>query len=629
MTDSEGGDHTFSDNMGGIQTMGILNALKTGDPRLDMILAMCLPFAIRFLFDLVGRLEVFCRFDYWRQWWESRTVMHQRCITYQRTRNHWGECTSLDPDSQNTILLKAIQLFLHTNVKLDLKAAGINLTSTEDKHSSLGGYNDFDSEDESDDRRTVVGILSKYKIIKDPPANTWHKLGSYGDPSAVVELHISNHEEDLGDGKKKKDVRTFTFRSTDGRAIDAFVDSAFDWYMAELRRLEDHSRYLYELKSTNTISASSADDEGDSRSQGTVYKRYKLSNEKTFESLFFREKTNLLNLIQHFRNRSGKYAVKGYPHKLGVLLHGPPGSGKTSLIKALAQHTGRSIVNVPLARIATNAELQSIFFDNTYNIQGQCVPIKLGYKDIIFVMEDVDAASKVVKRRDGKNTVSTVLPGRDELPTPQSMWHMLVQSSESECQELVKILMEKSERLKKETQKPELLHAMARRMMILPELGLVGEVGDNEILQQIGKEAVDSAESLMNHYSIVDQFVTVHAKTIKKLLDSGAEVDHAFVEALLGNQGPPTLPLLVKPTMCREISSDSIQLHKQLLEAHVFSQTSLGDTDSDSTNGAGKAKAKSAFDVMGPSSWIKVGADTLNLTGILNVLDGVVDTPGR
>jgi hypothetical protein len=54
--------------MGGFQMMGILNALKTGDTRLDMLLAMCLPFVIRFLFDAVGRLEYFCHYNYWHKW---------------------------------------------------------------------------------------------------------------------------------------------------------------------------------------------------------------------------------------------------------------------------------------------------------------------------------------------------------------------------------------------------------------------------------------------------------------------------------------------------------------------------------------------------------------------------------
>ena len=34
-------------------------------------------------------------------------------------------------------------------------------------------------------------------------------------------------------------------------------------------------------------------------------------------------------------------------------------------------------MNVPLAKIATNTELQSVFFDNRYSVYGENVPIKV------------------------------------------------------------------------------------------------------------------------------------------------------------------------------------------------------------------------------------------------------------
>ena len=87
-----------------------------------------------------------------------------------------------------------------------------------------------------------------------------------------------------------------------------------------MKKTETNYRYFYELK---TI--------GDNRDgDGDEYSRYRLSDEKTFDSLFFPEKENLLKLLKHFLNRTGKYSIKGYPHKLGLLLHGPPGTGTTA-----------------------------------------------------------------------------------------------------------------------------------------------------------------------------------------------------------------------------------------------------------------------------------------------------------
>ena len=107
--------------------------------------------------------------------------------------------------------------------------------------------------------------------------------------------------------------------------------------------------------------------------------------------------------MDHFHNKTGKYAVKGYavkgyPDKLGVLLHGAPGNGKTSILKALAVKTGRSIVTIDLSSIRTNRQLRNVFFKKSYtNDVGET--IELGFRDKIFLMEDLDADSEVIKDR--------------------------------------------------------------------------------------------------------------------------------------------------------------------------------------------------------------------------------------
>jgi hypothetical protein len=138
------------------------------------------------------------------------------------------------------------------------------------------------------------------------------------------------------------------------------------------------------------------------------------------------------------------------------------------------------------------------------------------------------------------------------------MWRMFLETSDSECKELVEKLMEKSERLKKETQKHELLRAVAQRMMILPALGLVGVGGsDDPALAKLSQEAVESASNLMSNYSTVDSFVSGHARAIKSLLESGAEIDEAFVDELLFKNQPNFGRSVITVPKSNSLSRDS------------------------------------------------------------------------
>ena len=80
---------------------------------------------------------------------------------------------------------------------------------------------------------------------------------------------------------------------------------------------------------------------------------------------------------------------------MGFLLYGEPGCGKTSTIKAIANHTQRHIVSVPLNKIKSGKELLNVF----YNVKMNCKDIPLNKR--LYVLEDIDCADlkDIVKDR--------------------------------------------------------------------------------------------------------------------------------------------------------------------------------------------------------------------------------------
>lgn len=69
-----------------------------------------------------------------------------------------------------------------------------------------------------------------------------------------------------------------------------------------------------------------------------------------------------------FINNPLWYQNKRIPHTLGILLSGPPGTGKTSVIKAIACDTGRHIFNLTLNKMTTQSQLKNLFYSNEIKI---------------------------------------------------------------------------------------------------------------------------------------------------------------------------------------------------------------------------------------------------------------------
>lgn len=147
-----------------------------------------------------------------------------------------------------------------------------------------------------------------------------------------------------------------------------------------------------------------------------VFSKTKFTTNRTFENVFFEEREHVQGRTKFFLENRAWYDKKGIPYTLGFLFHGPPGTGKTSCVKAIANEGRRHIINIQLSEIKTKAQLQHLFFNdelhvyNGLNTEKYTIPVS----ERLYVIEDIDAMGDAVLRREWKKPMPVQKPKSDE-----------------------------------------------------------------------------------------------------------------------------------------------------------------------------------------------------------------------
>jgi hypothetical protein len=113
-------------------------------------------------------------------------------------------------------------------------------------------------------------------------------------------------------------------------------------------------------------------------------------------SFFHAEKEKIWGNIKNIHLNPDRFIKVGQSPRTSLLLHGPPGSGKSSFASRVATITGRDVISVDVRDCKTKKELFYLFYSEEY-YDGKMVPT---YKKSVFVLEEFDLGIKELHRRE-------------------------------------------------------------------------------------------------------------------------------------------------------------------------------------------------------------------------------------
>ena len=231
------------------------------------------------------------------------------------------------------------------------------------------------------------------------------KIVLCNESNIYLEITVEKESEEPETQKDKSagntgSIKKYTFHLTKkGKSnlsvLSTFLDTCMKAYQAHLDKKPAQMIYEY----------TGLQKDDDNHRTSLTFQESAFHSNKTFDNVFLENKAEILAEIREFsksvENKGAieeRYKRRGIPFKKTYVLHGPPGCGKSSLIKAFINETGRHCILVRWSLIKTASD-----FAQLCHLQYK----KITQRDVILVFEDFDAnASEVLKIRKSKPVIS-------------------------------------------------------------------------------------------------------------------------------------------------------------------------------------------------------------------------------
>jgi hypothetical protein len=126
---------------------------------------------------------------------------------------------------------------------------------------------------------------------------------------------------------------------------------------------------------------------------------------KSLKNMFGPDIDLVISRLRFFLNNKSWYAEKGIPYTFGLLLHGEPGCGKTSIVKAITNETGRHPFNIKFHDFLTQTQMNNLFFNDKIVINDSNDTYIIPQNKRIYSIEEIDCMNDLVLDRKLKDTL--------------------------------------------------------------------------------------------------------------------------------------------------------------------------------------------------------------------------------